>query len=370
MISDRSGIGGQRFQTAITALMTVAAVSFHGFAPAWALPLSPGDRVRLQTPLDDDLPPDSQFRLSGLYEVNLDGSLQIPFLEPVPVVGLEVGQVEKRLSDLLLSRGFFQPSYFQLSLKVAQWAPIQVMVSGEVFRPGRVLINQTGHETDGGAANRSEPGALSGEYPPGRYLSAAILAAGGVKPTADIRNVQVIRGKQERSFNLSGIFTGQPVPDVPLVAGDRVVIPALKMAQNDLVRPSQVTPSEIPVFLSNLTVPTYEKGGKILNFEYGTRFSQAVVAAGCAGGTGWTNARRRVALVQTNRLTGETTVFDRRVERLLKQSDNDGENPFLMPQDSVVCYDSTVTNITGVLRLLTGIFTPFFLIRNIFTQDD
>ncbi|WP_421657090.1 polysaccharide biosynthesis/export family protein [Leptothermofonsia sp. ETS-13] len=357
-----------------TISMLLVAMASSGVAfPGWTLPLSPGDRVRLFTPLDDELPSNSPFRLSGLYEVNLDGTLQVPFLEPQPAAGLEVAQVEKNLVDALIKKGYFRQEFLELSVKVAHWAPVYVTVSGEAFRPGRVLINAAVSGERDGASQPVIEEAIAGNYPPERYLTAAIRQAGGLKPTADIRQIRLIRGKQEKVFDLSGVITGQSVPDVPLIAGDQVVIPRVAIAQKELVRPSQLTPTEIPVLLSNLTAPhtpNQGKGGQILNLEYGTRLSQVVVAAGCAGGTRSTNARRKVALVRTNRLTGETNVIDRPVERLLNNASNDKENPFLMPQDGVVCYDSKVTNIASILRTVGTIFSPFFLIPGLFRHDE
>jgi polysaccharide biosynthesis/export protein len=344
-------------------------ISLGDVLPGVALPLSAGDRLRIQTPSDDQLPAESTFRLSGLYEVNLDGTLQIPFLDPQPAAGLEAAQVEKRLAELLVQRGFFRAESLQLSVRVAQWAPVQVTVAGETFFPGRVLINVLPDSSDNPFPRpRAAPLTQAGENPSERYLSAALRQAGGLKPSADIRNIRLIRGKQERVLDLSGIVTGQPVPDVPLVAGDQVIVPKLANLETALVRPSQVTPRTIQVLISNLTQPA-ARGGQIVPMEYGTRFSQAVVVAGCVGGAKATNAKRRSTLVQTDRTTGVTRVLDRSVESLMRQSTNDADNPFLMPQDSVVCYDSRVTNATGVVRLLSDVLSPFFLIQRIFTNE-
>ncbi|MGA7933349.1 MAG: polysaccharide biosynthesis/export family protein [Kovacikia sp.] len=350
--------------------MLVATLVTMGTAfPGWTLPLSPGDRVRVLTPLDDELPQDSQFRISGVYEVDQSGSLQIPFLEPQPAAGLEAAQIEKRLAEALVNKGFFRSDFLSLSVRVIRWAPVQVTVSGEIFRPGRVLINAPGDSAQRTPSQADrEPEAIAGENPMGRYLTTAIRQAGGIKPTADLHQIELIRGKQAKVFDLSGIFTGESVPEVPLIAGDRVVVPKVAIAQNELVRPSQLTPTEIPVYLSNLTVPTTPnlgKGGQIVSLEYGTRFSQAVIAAGCAGGSR-INAKRKAVLVRTDRLTGQTNVLDRPVEDLIKRTREDHENPFLMPQDGVVCYDSTVTNISKILSIIGSIIFPFSLIPRLF----
>jgi polysaccharide biosynthesis/export protein len=350
-------------------VLLALAIAWVPMLRAMALPLSPGDRLRIQTPSDDQLPADSTFRLSGLYEVNVDGTVQIPFLDPQAAAGLEASEVEKRLTALLISRGLFRSDSLQLSVRVAQWAPVQVSVAGETFFPGQVLINSLPDSGDNPFPRpRSAPVTQAGENPSERYLSVALRQAGGLKPSADIRNIRLIRGKEERVIDLSGIITGDGVMDVPLIAGDRIIVPKLTTTQTALVRPSQVTPRTIQILISNLTQPN-ARGGQIVSVEYGTRLSQAVVAAGCVGGARATNAKRRMALVQTNRTTGQTSVFDRPVESVIRESTGDADNPFLMPQDSVVCYDSTVTNTTGIVRLLSDVLSPFFLIQRLFRNE-
>jgi polysaccharide biosynthesis/export protein len=348
-----------------TAVVIVAA------APAIALPLSPGDRVRIAIPADDQLPEEDRLRLSGIYEINLDGNLEFPFIEPIPAAGLETEQLEQRLTRALVAQGLFRADLLQVSVRIAQWAPVQVTVAGEVFNPGRVLVNslpvETGDERP--RPRQQEIGNITGEYPPERYLSAAIRNAGGLKPNADIRNVRLVRGGQEQIVNLAGVFSGESVADVPLIAGDQVIVPQMETPQTALVRPSQLTPDLIPIIYSNSTEPS-RRGSQVLEVPYGTRFSQAVVMANCSGGNKLTNSRRKVALVQTDRLTGQTKVLETSVERLMRNSVNSAENPYLMPQDSVVCYDSTVATTSGLLRVVSDVLSPFFLIQRLFRGDD
>lgn len=218
--------------------------------------------------------------------------------------------------------------------------------------------------------DRLEPVTVSGEYPEGRYLTAAIRRAGGLKPNADIENVRVVRGDEEKVVDLSGVLTGDQIEDIPLIAGDQVIVPELAEIQNRLVRPSQVTPAAIAVFVSNQTNPNGGGTGEFTQFEYGSRFSQAVVSARCAGGSRSVNANRRVTLVQTERITGETKVHDRQVEDLLRESMDNTVNPFLMPGDSVVCYDSRVTNTSSVLDFIGNVLNPVRLLRGIFFDND
>jgi polysaccharide export outer membrane protein len=335
--------------------VAIALAGFLSQEPLEALPLSPGDRIRLLIP-EGEL-------FSGVYEVNLDGNIQIPYLDPLSVRGLEIDEAKQLIRDTLINRQFFQPKFLQLNVSILQWAAVQVHVSGAVFQSGRISINNRSAEERNLQQNQS-----SGDNPPERFLTAALRGAGGITPLANVKEVMVIRNNFVQIVDLSGVFSGEEVDDVPLIAGDRVVVPILAKQQNNLVRPSQITPPGIRVFLSNLTIPAPSNSTSAIksdgsSFPYGARFSQAVISANCLGGTFPTNAQRRAVLVRTDRQTGETEVFDRGIEQLIRDSTDDTNNPFLMPEDGVGCYDSTVTEARDVVRTITDILlTPFNLI--------
>ncbi|MGB8700747.1 MAG: polysaccharide biosynthesis/export family protein [Thermosynechococcaceae cyanobacterium] len=324
---------------------------------SFALPLSSGDRIRI------DIPEGTEF--SGIYEVGLDGDIQIPYLSPLTVAGLEPKQVQENVWNALVKAGLFQPTFLKVSLKVLDWGEVHVLVSGAVFSPGQVLINT---RSQGDKSN--PPVQISGDYPPPRFLTAAIRTAGGVTPDADIRTIRLIRNGRESIYDLSGIFTGEPVRDIPLIENDQIIVPSTGRYQNELVRPTLITTVGVKIFMSNLTIPAPSNsasgiGSESTSFPYGSRFSQAVVSANCAGGTKATNAHRRALLVRTDRLTGKTWYLERPVEELLRDS-NDVNNPYLMSNDALVCYDSTVINIRDVAASVGGVLSPFSLIGNLF----
>jgi polysaccharide biosynthesis/export protein len=361
------------FIKSLMSLPLVALVMVILSPTSWALPLSPGDRIRITIPSDEAIPElPATYRFSGLYEVNLDGTLQLPLIEPLAAAGLELSQVQQELTKVLIDGGFFHRQFLQVSVHVVDWGPIEVNVSGAIFEPGRVLLEDRFPQDTSSAqtANRPQADTISGEYPEGRYLTAAIRKAGGLAPTADIENIRLVRNNQERTIDLSGILTGDRVEDIALIAGDRVLIPQLSNIQNRLVRPSQITPSAIAVYLASQSSSGSTGNGRVAQFDYGSRFSQAAVAANCAGGSRSTNARRRIALVQTDRLTGETQVYSNRVEELLQQADNNEINPFLMPGDSIVCYDSPSTNISNIFGIISNIFNPLRVIDSIFFNNN
>jgi len=107
---------------------------FLGTFSAKALPLSPGDRIRI-TILDGE-------EFNGIYDVDVEGKINIPYLPPLAVMGKEPRIFTSELRSKLINGGFFQPSFLQLSVNVVNWAPINVFVAGDVFLPGRVVINE------------------------------------------------------------------------------------------------------------------------------------------------------------------------------------------------------------------------------------
>lgn len=333
-------------------ILAVMAIAVANVQPLAALPLSPGDRIRILIP-EGEL-------FNGVYEVNTNGTISIPYLAPLPVVGLDLSTIQDLIQIQLIERKYFQPQFLQISVLPLALAPIAVNVSGETFQPGRVLINNRSAEVRAQQLTQS-----SGDYAPDRFLTSALRGAGGVTPNADITKISIIRQNKKLTVDLSGIFTGEPVEDVPLIAGDVIIVPKRDMIDPRIVRPSQITPPEIVVFLSNGNA-TSAIGKDASSFPYGARFSQAIFASNCVGGTITTNASRRAVLVRTDRLSGETVAIDRSVEDLIRNSKDQITNPFLMPQDSVACYDSTVTEVRGVLDFVGDILNPIKLIQDIF----
>ena len=278
-----------------------------------ALPLSPGDRLEVSIP--------NETYFAGIYEVNQDGNLEIPYLGLLPVAGLEAEAVQQKLAQALVAQKFFPARGLQLTVQMVQWAPVQVAVAGEVFQPGRILINDP-NDTNTVTTLPADSRPITGNYPLRRYLTVALRAAGGVLPTADVTQVQLRRQNQVQIFDLSGIFQGTPIVDVPLIAGDQIIVPRGDRLQPELMRPSQITPPGIKVFVSNLTVPATSNATSAvgnqqegITFPYGARFSQAVISANCAGGITKTNADRQAILVRVDSLSGKTLVVERKVGR-------------------------------------------------------
>lgn len=318
-----------------------------------APPLSPGDRVQIAIEDGDEF--------SGVYEVNLDGTLGLPLIPPVFVAGRSVQDAERMIGASLVEEKLFKPDFLRLSIRPQQWAAIQVQVQGAVFDPGLVTVNSRSAED-----RNQQTTQWSGDSPTGRLLNAALLAAGGIRPDANIRRVYLLRGDDQQVVDLSGVLAGDFLQLPALASGDRIYVPSTGGFNRNLVRTSQITPPGVRVFISNLTQPSSGNASSAIgkhatSLPYGTRLLTAAISANCVGGSAASNSNRTAVLVSRNPISGETEVIERSLEHLLQHRNRDSVNPHIMPNDGIACYDSGVTNLREVGRTLTDILLPFAL---------
>ncbi|WP_281708101.1 polysaccharide biosynthesis/export family protein, partial [Phaeobacter italicus] len=304
-----------------------------------------GERLSRNDLIDIRVAEDDTF--SGDYVVSRDGTLNLPYLRPIRAQGRLVRDVEADLATQLVKNGFYDAAP-RISVRVADFASVTVGVSGAVFEPKAVEIGGiAGDQVD---SRRQEALGASTEA---RNLSAALRATGGVRPDADISAIQLRRGSKVYTLDMRGVFEGQNAVDVMLLTGDEINVPSRGCFQDDLMRPSPISPPGVTLFLSNLTQPATGNapsaiGREVREIPYGTRYMQAVIDTNCVGGTRTTNAHRSAALYTRNPMTGVSAVVERDIESMMRRADRDDYDPFLLPGDAIACYDSAVTNATGL----------------------
>lgn len=319
---------------------------------------STGDRFNVQVPGAPEF--------SGDFVVNADGRVILPFAGEIPVRGVTNDQLTKDIEHALIKAKLFEAQGFKIAVRPVLYAPINVTVSGAVFLRGRFTINSPPPSAGGDTKALTK----TGDSPLDRFVGAAIRAANGVRPDADLTNVRLTRGGKSYSLNWAGAITGEPVDDVPLLDGDHVHISESTCFQSALVRPSQITLGGIHVFMSNLTQPALHNSGSAINKDstglpYGTRLLAGVVAANCVGGSLASNAGRYAILITRNPKTMETEVVQRSIEELVLSPGRDSINPYLMPDDAIACYDSAVTDTREVANTISSILSPLQIYTNI-----
>ena len=227
-----------------------------------------------------------------------------------------------------------------------------------LFRTGTVRVGDRRNDDRIGL----KQGKASGDTNPGRSVSTALRAAGGVRPDAAIDTVYLVRGVKWTKLDLSGNISGTVDTNRPLAASDSLVIPSSGCFDAALVRPSAITAPGIRVFMSNLARSANNNAGAAIGKEttslpYGTRLLQGAIALNCIGGSAM-NAGRKVVLVSRNPINGKSVVVERKVESLIRHANRDDYDPYLMPNDALACYDSAFMNFRDALGMITDTATP------------
>jgi polysaccharide biosynthesis/export protein len=244
--------------------------------------------------------------------------------------------------------------------------PISIAIIGQVFRPGTYSV--TGETSRTAQAGTVGSAAGSATLP---TVTRAIQAAGGIKPLANIREVEVRRltkAGTEQSFkvNLWNLLTqGDLKQDAILQEGDTILIPVATQpvsAETSQIAGTSIAPDKIQV-----NVVGEVKAPGTVNVPPNTPLNQAILAA---GGFNTRANKHKVDLVHLNE---DGTVSKRSIEIDLAQSTNDASNPALNNNDVVIVRrsgaaslgDAIGTILTPLGGLINLVDAPFRFI-NIF----
>jgi polysaccharide biosynthesis/export protein len=232
--------------------------------------------------------------------------------------------------------------------------PPKVVVVGEVNRPGTYTLKSEANTTNN---NTQLTGTLA--LP---TVTSAIQAASGIKPTADIRNIQLIRttrtGEQKISLNLFKLIQNADTSqDIVMQEGDRIFIPVAKntSAQDvELIASSTFSPA-------NIKVNVIGEAGKgvlgAIEVPSNTTLNQAILIAG-----GFNNVRANKNEVDFIRLNPNGTVTKRMIKLNFARGIDNEFNPRLQNNDTIVIGRN---NLTRIGDGFSTILTPFSGLLNI-----
>ncbi len=177
----------------------------QGAALQEAYTLGPGDRIQI-----DIFNVPEYSGENGQHQVLVDGTLNLPLVGRVSVEGLTLEQAANRLRNLYAP--YLQRPEF-LTIGLVERRPVQIGISGEVRRPGSYIITTA-------EAITQRP-----------TITTAIERAGGITPTANIRQIQLLRRtrggpNQLITIDLTTLVQlGDLSQDVTLRDGDTIFIP-------------------------------------------------------------------------------------------------------------------------------------------------
>jgi polysaccharide biosynthesis/export protein len=235
-------------------------------------------------------------------------------------------------------------------------SPPKVVVVGEVNRPGTYTVTGAANTTNN---NTQLTGTVA--LP---TITNAIQAAAGIKPTADIRQIQLIRtnrsGEQRISLNLFKLIqAGDTSQDIILQEGDRILIP---VAQNptaqdvELVASSTFSPASIKINV--IGEAAVGAAGASREVPSNTTLNQAILLAG-----GFNNVRANKNEVDFIRLNPNGTVTKRLIKLNFARGIDPENNPRLQNNDTIVIGRN---NLTRIGDGFSTILTPFNGLLNIF----
>lgn len=312
--------------------------------------LSPGDALQLEIFGDK--------HFTGRYVINQTGAISIPFLGDIEATGTTPATLQQALKERFVSEDYFRKELLRLALQVVEWAPAQISVAGAVHEPGQVVINAYPD-----TQRLREFELRSGAATVKRFVQHALVAAGGLRPDADLGNIFIERGTQRLRVPLHSQFAGREVANISLIAGDRLIVGSTGIFQEPLARPSAFTSPGFRVYLSNLTTPAANNASSSIGRDStrlptGSRLSHAITSANCFGGTPIINAPRRVKYVTRNPLTQRMTSHVYNVEEVMLRANETVHNPYLQPEDQLGCYESPVSVLREAARTAYDIVSP------------
>ena len=235
--------------------------------------------------------------------------------------------------------------------------PINIAVIGEVYRPGPYTLQ-------GGAARTGEagtPGAAGSSNTP-TTITRALQVAGGIKPLADIRQVQVVRPTRAGTPQVFEadlwqlLNSGDIKQDAILQEGDTVFVPtatALTPAEVSRAASASFSPDTIRV---NVVGEVKQAG--VVELPPNTPLSQAILAAG-----GFNNTRASRGSAELVRLKDDGTVDRETIPVDFAQGINEENNPLLRNNDVIIVNRNGLASVTDVLGTVTsplgGLFSIF-----------
>lgn len=220
--------------------------------------------------------------------------------------------------------------------------PLNIVVIGEVFRPGPYTVTGTARTGEAGVPG----GSGTTSIPP--TVTRAIQVAGGIKPEADIRAVQVYRrtrnGEEQRlNVNLWRLLAeGRITEDIVLQEGDTVVIPeatALLPEEFTAIAAASFSPNTIQI---NVVGEVANPG--VVEVPPNTPLSQGILAAG-----GFDSRRANTTNVELIRLNPNGTATRSAISVDFAAGLDEATNPLLRNNDVIIVNRSTSATVADAL---------------------
>jgi polysaccharide export outer membrane protein len=272
--------------------------------------------------------------LSFQAQVSPEGNIVVPQVGTVSVQGLSLEEAQEKIR-LSLSNITVNPV---LVVSLANPRPVQVTISGEVFRPG--IYN------------------ISAALP---RVADALLLAGGSSIGADLRQVKVRRRLMDGStiaqnIDLYGTLQNDgALPSLRLQDGDAIIVPRREIGTDDGYDRTLVSRSSLAIPQIRVRILNYAAGGIVTQaLPNGSTFVDAL------GGINLDTANLRdIALVRFDPEKGKAVTQSLDAKKAM--SGDVAQNVPLQDNDVIVVGRNLIGRITNFLSTITQ---PFFNVRS------
>lgn len=309
----------------------------------YAYTLGPGDQIQIDI---FNVPEFSG--ANGTHLIPLNGSVQFPWIGTVSLNGLTLSEATTILTDrytpFINNPCDIQPCQF-LTMQLLQPRPMRVSVTGEVNRPGVLVVGQTMGELDSQT----------------QTVTSAIQLAGGITQLANVRDIEVYRPQQVGDDVVFPVDfwkllqEGALEQDLVLRDGDRIIVPTsttLDSAELTELATANFSPATI---LVNVVGEVDAPG--VIEMQPNASMNQAIMAAG-----GLDKPRAKKSRVDFIRLNPDGSVVNRRVPLELEDPLNEETNPALRNNDIIVVGRNTRTQISDYLGSIAEPLNPILSI--------
>lgn len=272
--------------------------------------------------------------LSFQAAISPEGNIVVPQVGTLSVAGLSLEEAQEKIR-LALSRVLVDPI---VVASLAGTRPVQVTITGEVFRPGIYSVNS------------SLP-----------RVADALLLAGGSTSTADLRQVQVRRRLIDGSIvsqNIdlyAALQNGGSLPNLRLQDGDALIVTRREIGNDDGYDGSLVSRSTLAVAQIKVRVLNYAAGGIATQaLPNGSTFVDAL------GGINLdTTNLREITLVRFDPERGKAVTRTLDAKKAL--AGDATQNIALQDNDVIVVGRNLIGKVTNVLNTITQ---PFFNVQS------
>ncbi|MDZ8095093.1 MAG: polysaccharide biosynthesis/export family protein [Nostoc sp. DedQUE05] len=272
--------------------------------------------------------------LSFQAVISPEGNIIVPQVGTVSLKGLTLEEAQEKIR-LGLSRFFPNPI---VVVSLAGTRPVQVTISGEIFRPGIYPINS-----------------------PTPRVADALLVSGGSTLNADLRQVQVRRKLIDGSVIsqtidlYAALQNGGSIPNLRLQDGDAILVPRREVGSEDGYDRNLVARSSLATPQIRVRVLNYAAGGlSIQALPNGSTFVDAL------GGVNLDTANLRdIALVRFDSERGKAVTQKLDAKKAL--GGDASQNVALQDNDVIVVGRNLIGRITNFLTTITQ---PFFNVQS------